>query len=136
MLISVFFFFKQKTAYEMRISDWSSDVCSSDLVGYQLQGLMMDNEGILPEALNDAAAGGARVLYTMPTLQNHTGCIMSANRRREIASLARQHDLWIVEDDVYAVFAEGTAPPHLASFILDRTIYKNERGVLGERVVK
>src|SRR3546814_5159216 len=28
---SVFFFFKQKTAYEMRISDWSSDVCSSDL---------------------------------------------------------------------------------------------------------
>src|SRR3546814_14749159 len=28
-----FFFFKQKTAYEMRISDWSSDVCSSDLLG-------------------------------------------------------------------------------------------------------
>src|SRR3546814_9217157 len=28
----VVFFFKQKTAYEMRISDWSSDVCSSDLV--------------------------------------------------------------------------------------------------------
>src|SRR3546814_15779584 len=32
MCISIFFFFKQKTAYEMRISDWSSDVCSSDLV--------------------------------------------------------------------------------------------------------
>src|SRR3546814_1300977 len=30
-VISLFFFFKQKTAYEMRISDWSSDVCSSDL---------------------------------------------------------------------------------------------------------
>src|SRR3546814_3665306 len=28
-----FLFFKQKTAYEMRISDWSSDVCSSDLLG-------------------------------------------------------------------------------------------------------
>src|SRR3546814_9704727 len=28
-----FFLFKQKTAYEMRISDWSSDVCSSDLIG-------------------------------------------------------------------------------------------------------
>src|SRR3546814_15620776 len=28
----IIFFFKQKTAYEMRISDWSSDVCSSDLV--------------------------------------------------------------------------------------------------------
>src|SRR3546814_6248953 len=31
-LESFFFFFKQKTAYEMRISDWSSDVCSSDLL--------------------------------------------------------------------------------------------------------
>src|SRR3546814_8421764 len=32
MQVSHFFFFKQKTAYGMRISDWSSDVCSSDLV--------------------------------------------------------------------------------------------------------
>src|SRR3546814_8239326 len=30
-MVVFFFFFKQKTAYEMRISDWSSDVCSSDL---------------------------------------------------------------------------------------------------------
>src|SRR3546814_2369243 len=36
MLVFYFlFFFKQKTAYEMRISDWSSDVCSSDLREYQ-----------------------------------------------------------------------------------------------------
>src|SRR3546814_7956308 len=34
ILLFVFFFFKQKTAYEMRISDWSSDVCSSDLNNY------------------------------------------------------------------------------------------------------
>src|SRR3546814_1568250 len=33
VLFVVVFFFKQKTAYEMRISDWSSDVCSSDLIG-------------------------------------------------------------------------------------------------------
>src|SRR3546814_8139356 len=31
VFVTFFFFFKQKTAYEMRISDWSSDVCSSDL---------------------------------------------------------------------------------------------------------
>src|SRR3546814_1301769 len=31
LFVELFFFFKQKTAYEMRISDWSSDVCSSDL---------------------------------------------------------------------------------------------------------
>src|SRR3546814_9580903 len=34
-----FFFFKQKTAYEMRISDWSSDVCSSDLVWPPVNGV-------------------------------------------------------------------------------------------------
>src|SRR3546814_7552888 len=34
MCFIVFFFFKQKTAYEMRISDWSSDLCSSDLSNY------------------------------------------------------------------------------------------------------
>src|SRR3546814_14169928 len=34
----VFFFFKQKTAYEMRISDWSSDVCSSDLDAVEIAG--------------------------------------------------------------------------------------------------
>src|SRR3546814_2003983 len=32
LVFGCFFFFKQKTAYEMRISDWSSDVCSSDLL--------------------------------------------------------------------------------------------------------
>src|SRR3546814_2484511 len=40
----MFFFFKQKTAYEMRISDWSSDVCSSDLKMPDL-GVVMIPEG-------------------------------------------------------------------------------------------
>src|SRR3546814_7088287 len=35
----VFFLFKQKTAYEMRISDWSSDVCSSDLAPVVVQSM-------------------------------------------------------------------------------------------------
>src|SRR3546814_8824075 len=37
-IVILFFFFKQKTAYEMRISDWSSDVCSSDLTGSAARG--------------------------------------------------------------------------------------------------
>src|SRR3546814_5146525 len=36
MVCNIVFFFKQKTAYEMRISDWSSDVCSSDLHKHEL----------------------------------------------------------------------------------------------------
>src|SRR3546814_7908760 len=35
------FFFKQKTAYEMRISDWSSDVCSSDLTGASMHYIIL-----------------------------------------------------------------------------------------------
>src|SRR3546814_17064572 len=42
MGVGLFFFFKQKTAYEMRISDWSSDVCSSDLQPYKL----LDRHGV------------------------------------------------------------------------------------------
>src|SRR3546814_1762911 len=38
-----FFFFKQKTAYEMRISDWSSDVCSSDLTNRFRPGVLAKN---------------------------------------------------------------------------------------------
>src|SRR3546814_8673702 len=41
-LLVVFFFFKQKTAYEMRISDWSSDVCSSDLRLFPFRGVVFD----------------------------------------------------------------------------------------------
>src|SRR3546814_5353386 len=41
------FFFKQKTAYEMRISDWSSDVCSSDLRGDRLAAILADDHHVL-----------------------------------------------------------------------------------------
>src|SRR3546814_4827750 len=41
-MVDVFFFCKQKTAYEMRISDWSSDVCSSDLARNGRTQLVLD----------------------------------------------------------------------------------------------
>src|SRR3546814_16179827 len=60
----MFFFFKQKTAYDMRISDWSSDVCSSDLAratygsfnAYQLQGAL--NLPIITDVLGLRLVGG------------------------------------------------------------------------------
>src|SRR3546814_3364223 len=50
-----FFFFKQKTAYEMRISDWSSDVCSSDLIlgQHHRQLRFGDGNGTATIAMND-----------------------------------------------------------------------------------
>src|SRR3546814_4488202 len=56
----VFFFFKQKTAYEMRISDWSSDVCSSDL---HYQCVKAGNDGRLggrKKASDDSVENDAR----------------------------------------------------------------------------
>src|SRR3546814_6764566 len=51
IVVFLFFFFKQKTAYEMRISDWSSDVCSSDLD--------TNGDGQLSRAEHDAGVAAA-----------------------------------------------------------------------------
>jgi len=92
--------------------------------GYKLEGLAMDGEGLLPQALDRAAASGkARFLYTLPTLQNPTGRIMSEQRRADIAKVARKRKLWIIEDDTFGGFATGNAPPPLATFAPERTIY-------------
>src|SRR3546814_9353138 len=52
-----FFFFKQKTAYEMRISDWSSDVCSSDLT--RTTGGLSAATALVPKARAEAATAEA-----------------------------------------------------------------------------
>src|SRR3546814_3245172 len=51
------FFFKQKTAYEMRISDWSSDVCSSDLLSDEAA-MLTGSIGMLPSASLNASNQG------------------------------------------------------------------------------
>lgn len=93
--------------------------------GYRTVGLAMDEQGLLPDALERAATEGARVLYTLPTLQNPTGRIMGDKRRAEIAALARKHQIWIVEDDLYSAFAIGNAPPPITSYAPERCFYIN-----------
>src|SRR3546814_327241 len=59
-----FFFFKQKTAYEMRISDWSSDVCSSDLAITLIESTKPDHTGeaeALLEALLPFSGASVRI---------------------------------------------------------------------------
>src|SRR3546814_633661 len=67
---SIFFFFKQKTAYEMRISDWSSDVCSSDLTDACLRQRVVyfdfDKTEIKPE-FQQITACHAKYLQDRPT---------------------------------------------------------------------
>ena len=93
-------------------------------VGYRLKGLALDHEGLDPEAVDRAAAAtGARVLYLTPTLHNPTGRTLGRLRREEIARVARARDLWIVEDDVYALYDAPRALPPLAALAPERTLY-------------
>src|SRR3546814_9700134 len=57
-LVSVLFvfFFKQKTAYEMRISDWSSDVCSSDLSASACVRAVIERAPFCQEAIDERLA--------------------------------------------------------------------------------
>lgn len=92
--------------------------------GYRLKGLQLDEEGLVPDALDRAAAAtGARVLYVTPTLHNPTGRTMGLKRREEIVRVARARDLWIVEDDVYALYAGPKAVTPIAALAPERTLY-------------
>jgi DNA-binding transcriptional MocR family regulator len=93
----------------------------ANLLHINLKGLPLDAEGLRPDALAEAcAAGDAKALYTMPTLQNPTSIIMSEGRRRDVASIAAEHGVPIVEDDSYGFLLPDTKP--LAAFS-DGTYY-------------
>src|SRR3546814_13810723 len=90
-MCSLLFFFKQKTAYEMRISDWSSDVCSSDLLALDLLGI-----GHLLDRMPATLSGGeaqrvaiGRALLSGPRflLMDEPLASVDAARRGEILPL-------------------------------------------------
>src|SRR3546814_8986090 len=72
ILCVFFFFFKQKTAYEMRISDWSSDVCSSDL-GLELGATRLLGELGRADARNRGLAAES-VSHQEPSLSSRVTC--------------------------------------------------------------
>src|SRR3546814_1228909 len=80
------FLFKQKTAYEMRISDWSSDVCSSDLA-YTVSG-----EGYRPEGTVRRSGGGIATLSENADLH----AVVSAMARCNDAAVRSDGDAWTV----------------------------------------
>ncbi|HZC30454.1 MAG TPA: PLP-dependent aminotransferase family protein, partial [Gaiellaceae bacterium] len=84
-------------------------------LGAEIVGVAMDDDGLMPDALEDALAAGdkpAAFLYTIATFQNPSGRTMALERRRRVAELAHEHDLLVLEDDPYGLVRyEGTALP-------------------------
>jgi DNA-binding transcriptional MocR family regulator len=93
------------------------------LLSLRLQGLALDRHGLRPDAL--AAACRARppkALYCVPTLQNPTAALMPEARRQEIAAVAREHGVLIVEDDVHGRLLERPVRP-LSAFAPELSVY-------------
>ncbi|MFL9926419.1 PLP-dependent aminotransferase family protein [Herbaspirillum lusitanum] len=63
-----------------------------------------------------------RALYTMPTLHNPLGWVMSLAQRKKLVTLARRHGLLIIEDAAYAFLAD-TPPPPIAALAPESTVY-------------
>ena len=63
-----------------------------------------------------------RAVYTMPTLHNPLGWVMDAAWRNQLVSIARAHDLLIIEDAAYAFLATDPPPP-VAQLAPERTVY-------------
>ena len=95
----------------------------AEYAGFRLQGVAMDAHGIDPEAIGRCAREtGAKVLALIPTLQNPTTITLDAARRDEIVAVARRHDLLIVEDEAYRVFADAGAPASFSDLAPERSI--------------
>ncbi|TVQ35516.1 MAG: PLP-dependent aminotransferase family protein [Geminicoccaceae bacterium] len=93
------------------------------IFGLRRHAVELDEHGICPDALDAACRDtGARLLVVNVTLHNPTGSTMPEDRRRALIAVARQHDLVIVEDDVYGLLLEPR-PPTLQSLAPERTIY-------------
>ncbi len=94
-------------------------------------GVAMDDDGIIPaeleKVLAQIKAQGKRCkyVYTIPTVQNPTGTIMSLERRHALLEIARKHDLMIFEDDCYAdLIWTGKRPPSIYSLDTEgRVVY-------------
>lgn len=75
-------------------------------------GIPIDDDGIRIDALREALAQHRpALLYTIPSFQNPSGTTMSAERREQLLSVSREHELLIVADEVYHLLDFGSAPP-------------------------
>ncbi|KGJ12315.1 PLP-dependent aminotransferase family protein [Paracoccus versutus] len=94
-------------------------------LGLHLEGLPVDEDGIVPEALDHLARKGSlRALYMQPAAINPMAIMSSAERRAELAAIARRHDLLIVENDMLNAMIPDRPPP-MAVLAPERVLHIN-----------
>src|SRR3546814_1055216 len=104
LLLWVLFFFKQKTAYEMRISDWSSDVCSSDLLSL-LPGFMSVFDSVEKfQAIAPLALRLSMRSHSRPSSIRNTSVCSEACGARVVRSEEHTSELQSLMRISYAVF--------------------------------
>jgi DNA-binding transcriptional MocR family regulator len=102
---------------------WPGALSAARLTGIRLRPVAIDAEGMIPAAFDEAcAAARPRFVYTMPTLHNPTTATASLARRKEIAAIARAHNVLIVEDDAYGFLIEPRVTPYF-ELARDITVY-------------
>lgn len=93
------------------------------LLNLRLRGIAIDREGLRPDAFEAACRkGDARVLYCVPTYQNPTSAVMGEPRRAEIAAIAAEYEVTVVEDDVYGFLHENRPRP-LSAFLPETAFF-------------
>lgn len=92
-------------------------------LGGRLMGLECDQDGIVPEAFEEACATyEVKVLYVVPSCANPTVTMVSLTRREALVEIARRHGVSIVENDAWGPLVEDRPPP-FASLAPERTLY-------------
>jgi DNA-binding transcriptional MocR family regulator len=88
----------------------------------RLHPLPMDEEGLLPEALDAACRTGLRLAVVSPTLHNPTTATMGLARRRKLVEIARKWEATLVEEDVYGMLKRDP-PPALVTLAPEHVVY-------------
>lgn len=102
---------------------WPGALSVGRLTGIRLKPVAIDEEGMMPDAFEAACeTWRPRFVYTMPTLHNPTTATASLARRKEIARIARAHNVLLVEDDAYGFLLEPRATSY-CQLARDITIY-------------
>src|SRR3546814_12024354 len=116
----IFLFFKQKTAYEMRISDWSSDVCSSDLSGEPLADRIVTTAPDVTQTTNLGGFVNQRGLFRRQELADVFQQAKIPSAQKWAAHEAGQHiELGIAENNFFLMLASlGLAAPHFGTRLI------------------